>query len=140
PDLFGAIIIQDSYTGAWSPFDYFEAVGTYAHLNRHSPMIVMLLLPRDSESVLTAAQLRLGSLVEMLSGEVVPSDGDPWIRCDLSERQLESVRTGGLPPSLIEAMINEAERAKWRQAYPGEASSKQMITVNADEHFRGGDG
>lgn len=139
PDVFGGTIVTDNpppYQQPYEPpYEWWEAVGTYREIRATKRNVVLIVLIATDRDAPVPVQLRLGSLQRGPDGSLVPYDGDPWVRCDLSREQASMILGGDIPQSIIDELARIADEKTWAPAPYGSSTTKPIVTVPAEPHF-----
>ena len=85
-------------------------------------------------------QVRIGCVVSMPGGGTRTFryllDGVPRVLCELDERETDHAMAGGIPGSLVEALVKAADDAGWMPTSPAApVQPKPDVVVSADGHF-----
>lgn len=109
-----------------------EATGVWRDIRADQTKVLMVLYEPHPDPQQPPMQLRIGSLTAVRLGPSVPTDGTPFVVCDLNDEQSKYALVNGVPESLIDAMVKAANDASWSPLPPGIAS---LVVVSATEHF-----
>ncbi len=123
--MFEGVILGEGGRGAW------ESVGVYQELPARPGQIVMILYDATREPGEPAMQVRLGTLTRTPGGHLFPADASPCVMSSLDEQQAEYATAKGIPPSLIDELIDVAAAAGW----PAAGRPAPPVTVDAAPHF-----
>ena len=124
--FFGPIIVPAGQENVSRMISY-EGMGFFRNIPGEKTKVIMFLYRPDPPESCPSVQLRIGYLASTPSGSILPEDGDPIVLCSFWGEQAKQLVKDGVPPSLIDKLVEAANQAEWEDSEPGIASKIVIV-------------